>query len=891
MCRSFRRALPFLLLSTSLWLAPTARPAAGLALIPNSISNTYSGQVTLQITGLTNGETVLIERFLDLNANGSPDSGESLAQSFQLTDGLVTSFGGIPDTDIPGDNDAAANGQAQSAISFSASAEFARAAGSHLFRLSSPGGRFAPVLQTLTVTQAAFGQRITGQITSGGSAVPYATVALLVQVGQDIQFVTGAGADGSGNFSIAAAAGTYLVLPAKPGLVSDIAASPVVTLNSGQVITTNLNLTAATRTISGRVTDAATGAGVPGVQLFIESTTANTIAFAFTDAGGNFTASVLADQWKINLSDFSLVTAGYLRPQTKPKVDTTSASVSGVTVPLVRVTALIYGSLKDTGGFPLPGISIFAGDSNSQYEGAAVTDGSGNYTLGVAGGIWYINPDNTSPGLAGYLVQGTNVTLAAGQAAHVDFVASRSTAHLIGRVIDSGGNAVSDVGIIATDFSGGNNQVQTGADGSFDLGVSGGTWQLQLESQTAAQRGLVGPSLQFLVTDGVNISNINYVVQHATAQLSGSVTNTVGNPVGNVFVSAAITLNGTNYIPSAQTDAAGHYQLGLFNGSWQVNVDCFNLNQQGYSCPNQQNVTINGANATLNFTVSPAPELSLHFRHFASAGDFRSALTPAHAYPVAISSYVARLDVKNDSNFPTPDQVFFTGPAGSGLTGSPAIDSVLDTNSAIYFSPRVSAPATAPGGNWSVSYRFNTTTFNNVPDPQAAARLFVPLPTVNVNSGNLQSLSWVYKDTNGATLSAAPAFVNIVQAQIFDRDLNLVDASPSGPPSTSSYSLASPLLWSNVGRIRMVYVDNQTNVFFLVFNRTAAGLTGLSRPANNQFQFTLGGLAGQNYTVQYSTTLTNWTTLTITNAPASSFNFTDFNASDTRRFYRVLSGP
>src|ERR1044071_2188303 len=115
MCRSFRRALPFLLLSTSLWLAPTARPAAGLALIPNSISNTYSGQVTLQITGLTNGETVLIERFLDLNANGSPDSGESLAQSFQLTDGLVTSFGGIPDTDIPGDNDAAAHGPAPAA--------------------------------------------------------------------------------------------------------------------------------------------------------------------------------------------------------------------------------------------------------------------------------------------------------------------------------------------------------------------------------------------------------------------------------------------------------------------------------------------------------------------------------------------------------------------------------------------------------------------------------------------------------------------------------------------------------------------------------------------------------------------------------------------------------
>src|SRR5256886_12023144 len=50
--------------------------------------------------------------------------------------------------------------------------------------------------------------------------------------------------------------------------------------------------------------------------------------------------------------------------------------------------------------------------------------------------------------------------------------------------------------------------------------------------------------------------------------------------------------------------------------------------------------------------------------------------------------------------------------------------------------------------------KFSTTSFNNVPNPQAAARLVIPLPTVSVNSGQLQSLSWVYKDPNtGGTLS------------------------------------------------------------------------------------------------------------------------------------------
>jgi len=59
---------------------------------PTSISNTYPGSVTLQISGLTNGETVLIERFLDANGNGTVDVGELLVQSFKVTDGQVTAF-------------------------------------------------------------------------------------------------------------------------------------------------------------------------------------------------------------------------------------------------------------------------------------------------------------------------------------------------------------------------------------------------------------------------------------------------------------------------------------------------------------------------------------------------------------------------------------------------------------------------------------------------------------------------------------------------------------------------------------------------------------------------------------------------------------------------------
>ena len=78
-------------------LAQTAASAATLTVTPAAISNTYSGSLTLQIGGLTSGETVRVKKFLDANANGIVDAGDVLVQSFLLTDGQVSLIGGVID--------------------------------------------------------------------------------------------------------------------------------------------------------------------------------------------------------------------------------------------------------------------------------------------------------------------------------------------------------------------------------------------------------------------------------------------------------------------------------------------------------------------------------------------------------------------------------------------------------------------------------------------------------------------------------------------------------------------------------------------------------------------------------------------------------------------------
>ncbi len=70
---------------------------------PGSVSNTYNGTLTLQIGGLTNTETVVIQKFLDANTNNVIDASDLLVQQFNLTDGTNSIIGGVTNFNVPGD--------------------------------------------------------------------------------------------------------------------------------------------------------------------------------------------------------------------------------------------------------------------------------------------------------------------------------------------------------------------------------------------------------------------------------------------------------------------------------------------------------------------------------------------------------------------------------------------------------------------------------------------------------------------------------------------------------------------------------------------------------------------------------------------------------------------
>lgn len=238
-----------------------------------------------------------------------------------------------------------------------------------------------------------------------------------------------------------------------------------------------------------------------------------------------------------------------------------------------------------------------------------------------------------------------------------------------------------------------------------------------------------------------------------------------------------------------------------------------NFNQQFYR------IVLGGSIVSYNFS----------FLEFADAGNFGESFTPDTTFPVTLGSYSANFGVKGDTNYPVATNVFFTGPAGCGLTNSPADPDNSNTNtgpenSANYQSQIVFNPTTAPGGAWTINYKGSNQVFS-VPDPQVTSRVVVPFPTVTVSDGILQSVSWVYRDsTNGDTLGGPPAYMTSIQLQVHGSSAaNELYDSDQLTPDTTNNVVTSTVTWSDVSGISMTYQDSLGNNYVINFAGPAIG--------------------------------------------------------------------
>lgn len=209
------------------------------------------------------------------------------------------------------------------------------------------------------------------------------------------------------------------------------------------------------------------------------------------------------------------------------------------------------------------------------------------------------------------------------------------------------------------------------------------------------------------------------------------------------------------------------------------------------------------------------------FQHYANGGQFNAGLTPSVSFPVNIQNYSANFYAWGGMDYPSPTNVFFTGPAGSGLAGSQAdaTNSWINNEEAVYQSAFISTPSTAPGGTWIVSYNGEIHQIEK-PDPQANARLVIPVPTVSLSGNQVQSVSWTYRSAaTSAQLAEPPPFMTSIEVQFEDEFLGRVYNSPELAPSNTSHILESSVAWDHLMFIALAYDDDLGNHYVIFFNK------------------------------------------------------------------------
>jgi len=489
-------------------LSTASALAATFSVSPAVISNDYRGVITLQIGGLTNGESVLVEKFADFNGNGSVDAEDFLVQSLRLTDGFVATIGGATNWSVPSDS-TGVNGAISAPLNF-ARVDIEHIVGSYTFRASNPG-RFTNTA-SFAVTNSAQAQTVSGVVRSGAASVSRALVVFL-SVSQDYEFSGGTWTDATGNYSLKTPPGLYAVLALKSNYVYDFGNPATIAVGTNANLVTNLDVIPATSLISGKLADWVTTNGLPGVFGICESTN-GLLAVGWTGPNGEFTLPATPDLWELEADGPALATLGYIGGNQGITVDTTAGPVSNLLVQVPKATAMFYGSVKTETGTPVPGVRLWGGDQPlSIFESEGLSDANGNYSIGALAGNWQCGVADAGGLPQNYVfTQGTNITLADNQAIRVDFIARAATGRIAGQVRNLSGSPVGGVGVYcqarigAADYS---TWTEADAGGNYLVNVANGSWHVSLDCNS--DQGLEGLGYECLPAQIVSVPPTNVV--------------------------------------------------------------------------------------------------------------------------------------------------------------------------------------------------------------------------------------------------------------------------------------------------------------------------------------------------------------------------------------------
>jgi hypothetical protein len=393
-----------------------------------------------------------------------------------------------------------------------------------------------------------------------------------------IDYVVTATTHSGGGYSLPVFASSWNVGVSTSDLTAQNSISPP---NQGAPVTTgtvtrNFVAPHATATIAGAILDTQNTA-IGSVHVSAVATLGGVIytVSAMSDGNGNYSLAVFPGTWIVSVSGDDLQAQGFLGIPDQGAVVNSGTFTLNFSAP--HATSIIHGTVMTPSSTPAAFVQVTANEvGGSGTLASATTNANGDYSLGVNTGSWDVGASDTP----GFIPERQNVSVSnPGDSVLQNLVIHPITVHLRGQVRDNQSNPVPNLPIVAHDSNVINTSVNatTDGNGNFDIGVYGGEgvtankdWALQVLLGAGVPANYVSSDASFVVSDGVDIDGITYLVYIVTAHLRGQVLDENDQTVGNIAVYA----RGKTYSASSggEVDAFGFFDVPVIGGNWSLGL-------------------------------------------------------------------------------------------------------------------------------------------------------------------------------------------------------------------------------------------------------------------------------------------------------------------------------
>lgn len=359
----------------------------------------------------------------------------------------------------------------------------------------------------------------------------------------------------------------------------------------------DVTLQAKTKTISGTVKDDSNNA-IANAYIYGYQSGSWDYAYANTDSSGNYSMLTGGGEWQINLSrswDADWVYQGGTQV-IKFANDQTSESQTlnfDVIVPKITLSGSVVtvsSSGVETGAYNA-GVSVW--DSKYVVGFWRNTDTSGNFSGKITAGkykVWPWYSDQTYS-MDGVYIYNTS-TAAWEKSSGASFTAGENdtsisvkikyiqkTDHITGKVADENGTGIAGVSVYGWKNSSSNYDwanTTTASDGTYDLLVSPGDWQISAWPQWNSNYTYLGKPLAVNVVSGTTAANQNFSFMTLNATINGTVVDTDGTILDTLSTWAYLDTSGLGeglwYANIGASVANGKFTMKVPAGSHKVKV-------------------------------------------------------------------------------------------------------------------------------------------------------------------------------------------------------------------------------------------------------------------------------------------------------------------------------